>query len=163
MLKIVPAGKNDIDVIRELTLEVWPPTYDPIIGKQQVAYMLGLFYTPEALAKQMDGGHQFVLGYWNDHPVAFASYGPIGDRLYKLHKLYILPDMQGNGIGRDIVNYIAADISDKATGLRLNVNIHNTPAKNFYARVGFNVIYDEDIDIGGGFFMNDHVLELPIH
>lgn len=162
MLSIRRANKEDIELIRSLTMQVWPATYNPIIGEQQVAYMLQQFYAPNALAAQMDNGHTFIIGYWNSEPVAFASYGVISEQHYKLHKLYILPAMQGNGIGRGMLNHITADIAGKASGLRLNVNRYNLPAKAFYERVGFSVVHDEDIDIGNGFYMNDHVLELAL-
>ena len=49
----VTAGIAHIPLIRELTMQVWPQTYIPIVGEEQVNYMLNRFYTPEALAQQM--------------------------------------------------------------------------------------------------------------
>ena len=51
MLHIRNATTADIPLIRELCLQVWPQTYTPIVGERQVAYMLGLFYSPDQLAK----------------------------------------------------------------------------------------------------------------
>lgn len=163
-LYIKTASLDDIPAIRELNAQIWPQTYVPIIGQQQVDYMLDLFYTPDALKKQMqEYKHKFILCYSGEQPVAFASYSEIEPSIYKLHKIYILPSMQGRGVGRFMLNYITADIkAHGATALRLNVNIHNHPAKAFYNKVGFTHFKDEDIDIGAGFFMNDHVLSLPV-
>jgi len=52
--------------------------------------------------------------------------------------------------------------SNSAQALRLNVNRNNHVAKAFYEKAGFHHFMEEDIDIGNGFFMNDHVLELTI-
>ncbi len=127
-------------------------------------YMLDRFYSSDALRKQMEeDNHTFIVGYDESEPVAFAAYSEIEQGVYKLHKLYILTTQQGKGIGRAMVNHIVADIKKTgASALRLNVNIYNTPAMSFYERLGFAHFKDEDIDIGGGFFMNDHVLQLTV-
>ena len=163
MLTIEHATKQHIPIIRDLTAQTWPHTYYPIVGEAQVAYMLALFYTPEALAAQMDSGHVFLIAMHTGTPVAFASFGLIEPQVYKLHKLYILPGRQGLGIGRALINHIVASIqAAEGNELRLNVNIHNHNAITFYGKAGFLHLRDEDIDIGNGYFMNDHVLTLPI-
>ncbi|MGZ8545109.1 MAG: GNAT family N-acetyltransferase, partial [Flavisolibacter sp.] len=48
-----------------------------------------------------------------------------------------------------------------ATVLRLNVNRNNS-ARSFYEKLGFEMIGEEDIDIGNGYFMNDYVMEKKI-
>lgn len=144
-------------------MQVWPQTYTPIIGAEQVSYMLGRFYDPEALKQQMENGHQFLLAYDEAIPVAFASYSGIEPQIYKLHKLYIILGQQGKGIGRFLIDHIVADLKQRnATALRLNVNRYNTAARAFYEKTGFKQILEEDIDIGNGYFMNDYVLSLPI-
>jgi len=45
--------------------------------------------------------------------------------------------------------------------VELNVNRFNN-ARWFYEKIGFRVVRDEVIDIGQGFVMDDHVMELPI-
>ena len=125
--------------------------------------MLNLFYTPEALTQQMTmAGHRFTIGYLEDRAVAFASFSALEPGIYKLHKLYILPGMQGQGIGRAMADHIVAEINKEQphAELRLNVNIHNAQAIAFYNKYGFRHLRDEDIDIGGGYYMNDHVLYL---
>jgi len=145
-------------------MQVWPQTYTPIIGAQQVAYMLAQFYSPDALQKQMEEhNHQFILCYSDSEPIAFASYSETEPQIFKLHKLYILPTLQGKGIGRYMIQHIADDLRTRnATTLRLNVNRYNTAAIAFYEKTGFTLFKTEDIDIGNGFFMNDYVLEMKL-
>jgi diamine N-acetyltransferase len=163
MLSIRKATTADIGLIRQLTMEVWPATYVPIVGEEQVAYMLQQFYAPESLAAQMEQGHRFILAFSNGDAVAFASYSEIEPRIYKLHKLYILPSQQGMGVGRFMINYIVGDIkSTGATALHLNVNRYNHSAIAFYERLNFKQLRTEDIDIGSGYFMNDYVLGFAI-
>ena len=148
-------------MIRALAMQVWPQTYTPILGNEQVSYMLDLFYAPAALEEQMNMWHRFIICYSDDQPMAFASWSEAEEHIFKLHKIYILPSMQGKGAGREILNYIVQEIKKAgATELRLNVNRYNYSAKIFYEKTGFNHLMDEDIDIGNGYFMNDHVLVL---
>lgn len=164
MPEIKTATIADIPTIREITMQVWPQTYVPIVGDAQVAYMLGRFYNPEALEKQMiEDQHRFTVGYDGDKPVAFASWGEVEPGVCKLHKLYISTDVQGRGFGRAMVDRVVDDVRELGAGkLRLNVNIYNSPAIGFYEKYGFKKAYDEDIDIGNGFFMNDFVYELGV-
>ena len=162
-LLIKNAGPADIATIRDLAMRIWPQTYVPIIGEKQVAYMLNLFYTPEVLAQQMQDGHQFIACFDDDQSVGFAAWSEIEPGIFKLHKIYILPDQQGKGIGRFMLDHIVKELrANGASALRLNVNRYNYPAIAFYERNGFKHFADEDIEIGNGYFMNDHVLSLAI-
>src|SRR4051812_13770507 len=113
-LLIKNADITDIPLIRELTMQVWPQTYTPILGAIQVDYMLARFYSPDALKNQMeDMNHSFCICSYDGQPAAFASWSPIEPHIFKLHKLYILPGVQGKGIGRALVNYIVGDVKGK--------------------------------------------------
>lgn len=164
MLLFRKADEADIALIIELAMQVWPQTYTPILGPEQVDYMLNKFYSRDALAVQMrEQQHTFVIAYADERPVAFASYAELGDSVFKLHKIYIASDVQGQGIGKQLLAYIVDNV--KAAGakaLQLNVNIHNSSAKAFYQKTGFEHVGDEDIDIGSGYFMNDNILQLAL-
>ena len=72
---IRPATPADAAAIRELALQIWPDTYLPIIGPEQLAYMLNLFYTEEVLMAQMQGADQrYFLLCEGDEPMGFASF-----------------------------------------------------------------------------------------
>jgi ribosomal protein S18 acetylase RimI-like enzyme len=164
MLTIQKATPSDIPLIRDLCMKVWPQTYTPILGAPQVAYMLNLFYSPDSLQEQMEEPtHQFIICYSEGAPAAFASFSETGPHIYKLHKIYILPTMQGKGIGKYIVSQITNEIKGRqAKALRLNVNRYNYPALKFYNNIGFKLFAQEDINIGGGYFMNDFVLNMDL-
>ncbi len=162
MTLITPATASDIPLIRELTYKIWPQTYSPILAKEQIEYMLDKMYSPASLEQQMNSKHFFIIGRdEKDVPVGFASYSEIEKEIFKLHKLYVLPARQGQGIGKDLLEFITNDIRFMgAKALDLNVNRYNHNAKAFYEKNGFIIIREEDIDIGGGYFMNDFVLRL---
>ncbi|MBL7748249.1 MAG: GNAT family N-acetyltransferase [Chitinophagaceae bacterium] len=157
------ATTEDIELIRELTFQVWPQTYANILSPQQIDYMLDMMYSQQSLQQQMESGAQFIIVYEKEKPVGFASYQEMKPALYKLHKLYVLPSQQGKGTGRLLVEYICTVITErKATALQLQVNRNNN-AKTFYEKLGFTVLEEIDLDIGGGFIMDDYVMEKKIN
>ena len=160
MIEIKKVDAASISIIQNLANITWPVAYGDIITPQQMDYMMELIYSKPALQKQIKNGQQFIIAYDDGYPVAFAAYSPKKDNdpsVYKLHKIYILPNQQGKGIGKTLINYIIKDIP--ATTLQLNVNRYNK-ALFFYEKLGFKIIAEEDIDIGGGFYMNDYVMQL---
>jgi ribosomal protein S18 acetylase RimI-like enzyme len=158
-LQIRQAGPKDIPLIRELANEIWPVTYGQLMEKEKLDYMLQLIYSEQSLLQQMEKGHEFILVSHVDDYVGFASSSMIEPGICKLHKIYVLPSEQGKGTGRFIIDFIIVRIKAQgAKALRLNVKRDN-PAKTFYKRMGFAVIGEEDIDIGGGYFMEDWVME----
>jgi GNAT superfamily N-acetyltransferase len=158
MISIQKADITHIPAIQQLARLIWPVTYNNIISKEQIAYMLNLFYAEPSLQKQMNEGHQFILAIDNDKIIGFADYAKQTTFQYKLNKLYVNPDQQSKGTGKFLLYHIIQDIlSNNATHLEVNVNRHNN-ALQFYLKNGFEIIKEEDIDIGEGYFMNDYVL-----
>ncbi len=160
LLTIRHAGVNDIPLIRTLARQIWPQTYKEILSRRQINYMMKLIYSSSALSRQMAEGHWFIIVYNNAIPVGFASFSEIEPLIYKLQKIYVLPNQQGRGTGRFTIEQVIDEINIAgAVALRLNVNRHNK-AKSFYERIGFMVISEEKTDIGEGYFMDDYVMEL---
>ena len=160
MFEIKTASVSDIPLIQQLNLQVWPQTYSAILSKVQIDYMLEMMYSEPALKKQMTtDACRFVIIYNDNRPVGFASFGKEENTTWKLHKIYVLPDQQGKGTGKFLLNYIIEKIKEEAaTTLILQVNRFNK-AKEFYERLGFTVIKIADFDIGNGYYMNDYVME----
>ncbi len=156
------ASEKDIALIRNLSLEIWPHTYAHILSPAQLDYMLGMIYSEKALRIQFEEGQKFIIIYDEGIPLGFASYGLIETGIFKLHKLYILPIHQGRGIGKFVIDQIVNDIKPSgARQLILNVN-RNNKAKTFYEKLGFEILSTEDVDIGGGYYMNDYIMALNL-
>ncbi|MFC5408314.1 GNAT family N-acetyltransferase [Larkinella bovis] len=155
------AHPSDIDSIITLQEKIWEPTYRAILDQDQINYMFQTIYSKEALADQMiREQHVFVLAYVNQTLCGFASYSrneSEPDR-FKLHKIYVLPDEQGKGTGRQLLDeVIRRCVAEGGNRLYLNVNRYNK-ARQFYERLGFALVREEDIPIGP-YWMNDFVLE----
>ncbi len=162
MHKVRYATTADIPLIRELTFKVWPQTYAEILTQEQIEYMLVFMYSIESLEKQMKDGSRFIIVYDETEPVGFASFQHLGNSIYKLHKLYILQTQQGKGTGRFAIESVINEIKPEgAAALQLQVYKKNK-AKDFYHKMGFEVIDEISLDIGNGFFMNDFIMEKKI-
>jgi len=158
------ASKEQLPIVRDLAYRIWPDTYGATHTSAALDYMLSKFYAVDALGQQMKNGHIFVLAEDNDIFVGFVAYELSSeDTSYtKIHKLYVLPQTQGKGIGKALVDYVKEEaIINKNEKLFLNVNKLNK-AKDFYHLYGFTITKDIVIDIGEGFVMDDYVMELTI-
>ncbi len=160
MFRIVPAGIEDIPVIRSLAYSIWPIAYGNILSKDQMDYMLELFYSESSLQQQIQH-HQFLIINYNEQPVGFASFSlkESSGNIFKLHKLYVLTDHHGSGFGKTLLHEVVGQ-SKNAGGkfLQLNVNRNNS-ALQFYLKNNFEILAEEDIDIGKGYFMNDYIMQ----
>ena len=161
-VRIVPAVLKDIPTIIALAEATWEPTYRFIISKEQIDYMYRVIYTPASLRRQMqDERHTFLVAHQDGAPAGYASFGPLPDedgaKGFKLHKIYVLPTRQGQGLGLHLLEAVE-QAARKAGGtfLDLNVNRYN-PALAFYERRGFERQREVDVAIGP-YFMNDFVL-----
>jgi diamine N-acetyltransferase len=160
MYFIRTATPDDVEAIRTIAEKTWWEAYSPILEREQIIYMLGDIYSVEKITSQLKNNTQiYLLLIDGDKPVAFAAYSPREDdpEIYKLHKLYCLPETQGKGYGKTLINeVINKTIEAGKHTLDLNVNRHNK-AKSFYEKMGFVVAYQEDIPIGK-YWMNDYVM-----
>jgi diamine N-acetyltransferase len=164
-LTIRPGDIDDINIIGFIAQQVWPVAYKDILSKEQLSYMLNMFYSPESLKKQMlEDHHHFLIAELDEEPVGFASFGQIDESsVYKLHKLYVITQLQSKGVGKALVESVLEEMQELGGNeLHLNVNRHNK-ALDFYRRMGFEILREEDINIGSGFFMNDYVLAKKIN
>lgn len=165
MIEIHKNADSNFTSIRSIAEEVWPIAYGEILSKEQLHYMMEMMYSVTSLQKQADAkGHHFILAYSDKTPVGFASYefnynGTAGT---KIHKIYVLSDQQGKGIGKILIDHIMnVARQNNQEALLLNVNKNNV-AIHFYKKLGFIIIAEEVIDIGKGYVMDDYVMQLSI-
>ncbi|WP_295718170.1 GNAT family N-acetyltransferase [Mucilaginibacter sp.] len=160
MYTIRTATVNDVDTILSIADTTWWVAYSPILEKEQITFMLNEIYSADKIGKQVTENLQtYLLLEEQGTPVAFASYSPREENadIFKLHKLYCLPQTQGKGYGKILINAVAQKTKDAGKHiLELNVNRFNK-ALSFYEKMGFAIAYEEDIPIGP-YWMNDFVM-----
>ncbi|WP_029269693.1 GNAT family N-acetyltransferase [Flavobacterium sp. KJJ] len=162
MISLSEATIANLKTIQEIAHLTWPLTYGEILSKEQLDYMLNLIYSDEALKTQFEKKEQLFYLILDDE----TTVGFIGiEHNYKngfvtrIHKIYLLPETQGKGIGKKVIAEIEKlAFEKKSIALSLNVNRFNN-ALRFYQKLGFEVTDEVNIDIGNGFLMEDYVME----
>ncbi len=159
-LKLYTAEVKHISAIQQIVEPAWWAVYGPILSDEQVEYMLREFYNTEVLTQLIGNKEQeFVLLSCDGDDVGFAGFSRRPDKpeVFKLNKLYLLPELKGKGYGKILMDEVVRRVDENgAKVLELNVNRYNA-SKGFYERLGFEVAYEEDIPVGK-FFMNDFVM-----
>ena len=164
-VRIEPVGAADVETLVALAREIWLAHYPAIIGTAQIEYMLAQRYSPAVVRAELARE-----GLWWDKLMAgeemagFASYfltGVAGE--LKLDKLYVHPRHQRRGCGgRMIARACEVAREQGCDRLVLAVNKGNREAIAAYRKHGFRVADAVVKDIGGGFVMDDYILEKPV-
>jgi ribosomal protein S18 acetylase RimI-like enzyme len=164
MITISQATSKDIPIIQEIAHKTWPIAYGSILSKAQLDYMLDLMYSDESLLEQFKTKPLFFLAYEDDVCLGFTSCenNYQNNKVTRLHKIYILPEAQGKGVGKALIEKVIAIAKENQSEvISLNVNKFNK-AVSFYKKLGFVVASEEDLDIGNGYLMEDYKMELKI-
>jgi N-acetylglutamate synthase-like GNAT family acetyltransferase len=107
---ITVATKEQLPIVRDLAYKIWPDTYGAILSKIQLDFMLDKFYNISSLEEQMLEKHQvFMLIEEDNQYLGFCAYELNIDNSNKtkLHKIYVLPETQGKGVGKQLLEKVA--------------------------------------------------------
>ncbi len=164
MIEFEIIDKANLGRIREIAYQTWPEAYKNVITTEQIAYMLKMMYDNHPLEIQLQAGHIFIILKEDGKDMGFVAfeknYEDSGST--KIHKLYVLPECQGKGFGKKMIDKAISEINtENQKSLILNVNKKN-PSLNFYEKIGFIKAREIVIDIGNGFLMDDYIMELAI-
>jgi RimJ/RimL family protein N-acetyltransferase len=159
-ISITRMQESDIDELIPLAYLIWHAHYPGIITVEQIDYMLAKGYTREVILDEINRQKIIWLTIRDENGmIGFISVGPYGDEVWKLHKLYLLPDYQGKGIGAYALGEVERMAKErKLARLVLNVNKYNEKSIRAYRRAGWYVAEETCVDIGGGFVMDDYVM-----
>lgn len=161
MYQLHKATTKEIPLIRQLASEIWEPTYGTILTKEQLVYMFEMMYSAKSLEEQMHKlGQDYFIVYQHEEPVGYFSIEKEDDHCYILQKIYVLPNRQGKGVGKYMIDaaitYIES-INSEAFTLKLYVNRENN-AVSFYTHLGFTLSGTRDYPIGNNYYMNDYIM-----
>jgi len=149
---------QEIETTHKLAQEIWTQHYTPIIGIDQVNYMLANIQSLEAITDHISIGQDYFLINDQGQDVGYFSIYEKGEMLF-LSKLYIKFNCRGKGLGKFAMNFIEKQaLEKKLKGIELTVNKYNDKTIEAYKKLGFTQTMELVQDIGNGFIMDDYVL-----
>jgi GNAT superfamily N-acetyltransferase len=163
-LTLLEVGTDETCAARAKAIaeKAWPPTYSDIIPAAQIPYMIERMYSPEAIREADAAGTPYYLVQADgaDAGVCSIDLCPAADGSAELHKIYLLPEWWGRGIGAWLLAELCRRAKDAgATRVWLRVNKQNARAQKAYRAAGFSNVRALCTDIGGGFVMDDFIFE----
>lgn len=151
-----------IYTVSSLADAIWHEYFTPIIGEEQVDYMLEKFLSPDALEEQIQSGYEYFLFDFEAVFAGFAGFHVENGSMF-LSKLYIFEDYRGKGISSHVFQQLVGICQKrKLDKIWLTCNKHNTHTLEVYKHWGFEIVREEVTDIGNGFVMDDYILEYKI-
>lgn len=164
MRTIRQASLDDCALIRSMASICFPDTYEDILDAGQIDYMMDWMYSLPSLRRQMQEGHRYYIVYKDLEAMGYASFSQEEASLFHLQKIYLMPQAQGEGLGKYLWTQIVREIKSLHPGpcrMELNVNRRNK-AVHFYEKMGMKKDRQGDFPIGEGFYMNDYIMTIDI-
>jgi len=155
------SDEASINKTERLAKEIWRQHYLPIIGKDQVEYMLEKFQSKQAIYEQIQNGFIYYLIKINDDYLGYLSVLPKEDtgELF-LSKIYIRLEQRGKGYGNMTMDFVESLARRRNLNrITLTVNKHNADSIKAYQKMGFRIVDSIVQDIGDGFIMDDYGME----
>jgi len=134
-MEIRPLTAAEMPLVAELAQRIWPIAYSTILTPAQIGNILARIYSAANLTIEMANGHRFWAAYDGEVALGFVSGYRDGTAIW-IKKLYVLPEAQGGGIGRALID-VVIDAFGPASDARLLVNNGNVAAQAAYERLGF--------------------------
>ncbi len=156
-------SEQDIILTSKLASIIWNEHYVPMIGQEQVDYMLSNLQSPEAIEKLINKeGYQYYIIYHHSEPSGYISIRQKGNDLF-LSKFYLIREKRRTGLGREGMRFIS--LQARMLGLQrifLTVNINNLNSIKAYKKLGFQIDSPVITQIGAGYIMDDYNMSLQL-
>jgi GNAT superfamily N-acetyltransferase len=158
------ASDADLTLISSLAGHIWRAHYTSILSGEQIEYMLARMYDVEQLRRDVGRGVVYELLVEGDRVLGFCGYEQLAGHL-KLHKLYLDVAEHGRGLGSLLLRHVEEEARRRGQArVVLGVNRFNEKAIRAYRRNGYVIREALRTDIGGGFVMDDWIMDkdLPV-
>ena len=155
---------EDIKVTAQLAQKIWNQHYVPIIGQDQVNYMVEKFQSEFAISNQLKEAYLYYYIEHSGKPCGYLALLPNKEKSrLMISKIYIDVDFRGNNLGTELLNFtISKSKEEQFKTIWLTVNKNNTKSIEWYKQKGFEIKEAVVFDIGNGFIMDDYLLEKSV-
>lgn len=153
---------TQIHEIASLAEQIWHQHFTPIIGTEQVDYMVEKFQSFPALKEQLENGYEYYQLFSSGEFCGYCGIHPEDKKLF-LSKLYVKKEARGRHIATDAIEFLKNLCHERQlSAIWLTCNKYNDNTLAVYDHLGFKIIDTQEVDIGGGFIMDDYILELQV-
>jgi len=150
--------------VAHLAREIWCEHYVPIIGQEQVDYMLGKFQSERGITEQIAEAYEYYIVTHHEKSVGYMAVVPkMSEASLMLSKIYVKKSARGRGLGQKMLEFMENLCRHRnIKKIWLTVNKNNSHAISWYSRMGFINTASLIQDIGEGFVMDDYRMEKTI-
>lgn len=163
-VRFVSAATPDrIAVVAALADKVWNEHYTGLLAPAQIAYMVDKFQSAGAIARQIaQEGYRYFLLELDGRAAGYTAVQAAEGRLF-LSKLYIERDARGQGAASQALAFLEGLCRrERLRAIWLTVNKGNASSIAVYKHWGFETVDTQVADIGGGFVMDDYIMERAV-
>ena len=173
-LSFVPVKTTaDQEMLAKMAGQIWREYWPAHIGADQTEYMIEHFQSLAAIKRDMaehdyeywllvatesdeDGLEKSIVGFTGGHNE------PETNRFF-ISKIYLFPEARGHGYARRVIEFYEDVCFVRGfEAMYLTVNKYNELGIRAYEGTGFETIDSVETDIGGGFIMDDYIMELKL-
>ncbi|MDY6310766.1 MAG: GNAT family N-acetyltransferase [Cyanobacteriota bacterium] len=153
----------NISKLVALSSLIWHEYWKDYLSEEQIEYMVDKFQSEKAIQHQIQYEHYtYFYIYYNRELIGYIGLALKDDSIF-LSKFYIKKDFRHKGIGTKTFEFIKeAAKQQRRDKITLTVNKHNTNSINAYKKWGFKTVDAVVTDIGGGFVMDDYIMEYKL-
>ena len=149
--------------IADLAKVIWNEHFTPIIGKDQVDYMVEKFQSYPALKEQISEGYEYYQIFSGGEFCGYTGIHPGEDNRLFLSKLYLKKESRGHHLATGAFSFLKEICRERGySAIWLTCNKHNDNSLGVYRHFGFEIIDTQEADIGGGFIVDDYIMEYKI-
>ena len=146
--------------IADLAKVIWNEPFTPIIGKDQVDYMVEKFQSYPALKEQISEGYEYYQIFSGGEFCGYTGIHPGEDNRLFLSKLYLKKESRGHHLATGAFSFLKEICRERGySAIWLTCNKHNDNSLGVYRHFGFEIVDTQEADIGGGFIMDDYIME----
>jgi GNAT superfamily N-acetyltransferase len=147
---------DEVESLAAIARDIWFDYYVPLIGIEQVQYMVTRLQSAPAIRTQLAQGYEYYLVRVHGQSIGYTGMQAQADRSLFISKFYLSRGARGRGTGRRVMAFIEHLAQERGLiRLWLTVNKGN-PAVTAYQHLGFHIAEAIVTDIGQGFVMDDY-------